>query len=83
MTLRALIVFGLLAAIVVPVVLAELRRLGPRRERRERRVSPARAPKREAAAKPPLRLVVNKNDMDRELAALLAKDSRKTSEPEE
>lgn len=78
--LRALIVFGLLAAIVVPVVLAELRRLGPRRERR---VSPARAPKREAAAKPPLRLVVNRNDMDRELAALLAKDSRKTSEPEE
>ena len=44
--------------------------------------SAPRPPKREAA-KPPLRLVVNKNDMDRELAALLAKDSRKPSEPEE
>jgi hypothetical protein len=80
MTLRALIVFGLLAAIVVPVILAELRRFRPRRGRR---ASAVRAPKREVAPKPPLRLVVNRNDMDRELAALLAKDSRKTSEPEE
>jgi hypothetical protein len=78
MTVRAFIVFALLAAIVIPVVMAEMRRLGPRRSSR-----PApRAPKREPA-KPPLRLVVNKNDMDRELAALLAKDSRKPSEPEE
>jgi hypothetical protein len=74
MTLRAVIVFVLLAAIVMPVVLAEVRRFRPRPASR---VMKARAPKREASAKPPLRLVVNKNDMDRELAALLAKDSRK------
>jgi hypothetical protein len=79
MTVRAFVVFALLAAIVIPVVMAEMRRLGPRRDSR---ASAPRAPKREAA-KPPLRLVVNKNDMDRELAALLAKDSRKPSEPEE
>jgi hypothetical protein len=79
-TVRALIVFALLAAIIVPVVLAEMRRLGPRRPSRPAAV---RAPKREAGAKPPLRLVVNKSDMDRELAALLAKDSRKGREPDE
>jgi predicted lipid-binding transport protein (Tim44 family) len=79
-TVRALIVFALLAAIIVPVVLAEMRRLGPRRPARPAAV---RAPKREAGAKPPLRLVVNKNDMDRELADLLAKDSRKGREPDE
>jgi hypothetical protein len=80
MTLRALIVFGLLAALIVPVVLAEVRRLRPRAARR---VSQAKPPKREPPAKPPLRLVVNRNDMDRELAALLARDSRKSGEPEE
>jgi hypothetical protein len=79
MTLRALIVVALLAAIVVPVVLAELRRGGLGRGRRP---APVRTPKRKTP-KTPLRLVVNKNDMDRELAALLAKDSRKTPEPEE
>jgi predicted lipid-binding transport protein (Tim44 family) len=80
-TVRALIVFALLAAIIVPVVLAEMRRLGPRRPSRP--AAAVRAPKREAGAKPPLRLVVNKSDMDRELAALLAKDSRKGREPDE
>jgi hypothetical protein len=80
MTLPALVVFGLLAAIVVPVILAEIRRLGARPGNR---ASAPRAPKHDAAAKPPLRLVVNKSDMDRELAALLAKNSRKTSEPDE
>ena len=79
MTVRAFVVFALLAAIVVPVVLAEMRRLGSRRQSRP---SAPRAAKREPA-KPPLRLVVNKNDMDRELAALLAKDSRKPPEPKE
>jgi hypothetical protein len=79
MTVRAFVVFALLAAIIVPVVLAEMRRLRPHRDSR---ASVPRPPKREAA-KPPLRLVVNKNDMDRELAALLAKDSRKPTEPEE
>ena len=79
MTVRAFIVFALLAAIIIPVVLAEMRRMGSRRGSRP---SAPRPPKREPA-KPPLRLVVNKNDMDRELAALLAKDSRKPSEPEE
>jgi hypothetical protein len=79
-TVGALIVFALLAAIIVPVVLAEMRRSGPRRASRP---APVRTPKREAGAKPPLRLVVNKSDMDRELAALLAKDSRKSREPDE
>ncbi len=80
MTLRAVIVFVLLAAIVVPIVLAELRRARPRASSRVRQ---PRTAKREAPAKPPLRLVVNRNDMDRELAALLAKDSRKPSETDE
>jgi hypothetical protein len=80
MTLRALIVFILLAAIVVPIVIAEMRRFRPRAAARPARPRP---PKREAPAKPPLRLVVDKNDMDRELAALLAKDSRKTREADE
>lgn len=78
MTSQAVIIFVLLAAIVVPVVMAEV---GRRKTR-----SPATKPrpvKREAADRPPLRLVVNKNDMDRELAALLAKDSRKSTEREE
>jgi hypothetical protein len=77
---RAVIVFALLAAIVLPIVLAELRRFRPRPVSR---VRPPRPAKREPAAKPPLRLVVNKNDMDRELAALLAKDSRKPGEHDE
>jgi hypothetical protein len=81
MTLRAVIVFVLLAAIVIPVVLAEVRRFRPRRVGRD--TTPREPKKREAAAKPPLRLIVNKNDMDRELAALLAKNSRKTTEPDE
>jgi len=80
MTLRAVIVFALLAAIVIPVVVAELRRSRPRRGSR---ASAPRPPKHAAAAKTPLRLVVNRNDMDRELAALLAKNSRKTPEPDE
>jgi hypothetical protein len=80
MTLRAVIVFVLLAAIIVPVVLAEMRRWNPRRTPQTKKPS---APKREAAAKPPLRLVVNKNDMDRELAALLARDSRKPTETDD
>jgi hypothetical protein len=79
MTVRAFIVFGLLAAIVIPVVLAEMRRLRPRQDSR---ASAPRAPKREAE-NPPLRLVVSKNDMDRELAALLAKDRRRPPEPKE
>ncbi len=79
MTLRAVIVFVLLAAIIVPVVLAELRRFRPAQRSRARKPSP---PQREAA-KPPLRLVVNRNDMDRELAALLAKDSRKPTETDD
>jgi hypothetical protein len=80
MTLPAVVVLALLAAIVIPVVSAEMRRFGARPGSRARA---PRAPKREAPAKPPLRLVVNKSDMDRELAALLAKNSRKTSEPDE
>jgi len=80
MTLRAVIVFVLLAAIIVPVVLAEVRRFRPRATSR---VGQPRAPKREAAAKPPLRLVVSRNDMDRELAVLLARDSRKGTETDE
>jgi hypothetical protein len=80
MTLRAIIVFLLLAAIVVPIALAEMRRFRPRAAARPARPRP---PKREAPARPPLRLVVDKNDMDRELAALLAKDSRKTREADE
>jgi hypothetical protein len=80
MTLPEVVVFVLLAAIVIPVALAEIRRLGARPASR---ASTPHAPKRAAAAKPPLRLVVNKSDMDRELAALLAKNSRKTSEPDE
>jgi hypothetical protein len=47
------------------------------------RASKPRAPKREAVAKTPLRLVVNRDDMDRELAALLAKNSRKSTETED
>ncbi len=80
MIVRAVIVFGLLAAIIVPVILAEVRRIRPRPIARVAKPS---APKPEAAAKPPLRLVVNRNDMDRELAALLARNSRKSAEPEE
>jgi len=80
MTLRTVIVFALLAAIVVPVVLAEVRRFRPRAPSR---ATQPRAPKREAPVKPPLRLVVNKDDMDRELAVLLAKDSRKPTETDE
>jgi hypothetical protein len=79
MTLRAVIVFVLLAAIVVPIVLAEMRRFRPAQRTRARKPN---APQREAA-KRPLRLVVNKNDMDRELAALLAKDSRKPTETDD
>jgi len=77
MMLRAIIVLALLAALIVPVVVAELRRSRPRPAvRRPPQIRPA---KPEAAAKPPLRLVVNRNDMDRELAALLARNSRKSS----
>jgi hypothetical protein len=79
-TLRAAIVFLILGAIVVPIVLAEIRRLRPRAIAR---TSKPRAPKREPVAKTPLRLVVNRDDMDRELAALLAKNSRKSTETEE
>ena len=75
-TIGAVIVFVLLAALVVPIVIAELNR----RPRRRQVSKPPVVPKRESATKPPLRLVVDKNDMDRELAALLAKDSRKSSE---
>ncbi len=81
MNLRAVIVIALLAAIVVPIVLAEVRRFRPRRT--AARVRQPRPAKREPVAKPSLRLVVNKNDMDRELAALLAKDSRKSPEADE
>ena len=80
MTLRAIIVFALLAALIVPVVVAELRRARPRAAAHK---SPPRAPKPASASKPPLRLVVNRNDMDRELAALLAKDNRKPTETDE
>jgi hypothetical protein len=80
MILRAVIVLALLAAIIVPVVAAEARRL---RRRTPVRVSKPRPPKREDAAKPPLRLVVNRNDMDRELAALLAKDNHKPGSADE
>jgi hypothetical protein len=80
MTLRAVIVFALLAALIVPVVVAEFRRARPRAAARK---APPRGSKPTAAAKPPLRLVVNRNDMDRELAALLAKDSRKPTETDE
>lgn len=80
MTLRAAIVIALLAAIIVPVVLAEVRRLRPRTAAR---VTKPRVPKTEEPAKPPLRLVVNRNDMDRELAALLAKNSRKSTESDD
>ena len=74
MTLQAVIVLILLAALVVPVIAAEVARRG------RRPVSKPARPIVEAAPKPPLRLVVNKNDMDRELAALLAEDSRKPTE---
>jgi hypothetical protein len=80
MTLRAAIVIALLAAIIVPVVWAEMRRLRPRPAAR---VAKPRAPKAQEPAKPPLRLVVNRNDMDRELAALLAKNSRKPTESDD
>ena len=80
MTFRAVIVFALVAAIVVPVLISEFRRLRPRAVARP---APARAPKRVAEAKPRLRLVVNKNDMDRELAALLAQNNRKPTERDE
>ncbi len=76
MTIQAVIIFIVLAALIVPVVLAEIRRRPARRQ-------PVAPRKREPVEKPPLRLVVNKNDMDRELAALLAKDSRKTTERDE
>ncbi len=76
---RAVIVALLLCAIVVPIVLAESRRFRPRRAK----AVPAAVVKRDAAPKPALRLVVNKNDMDRELAALLAKNNGKTAEPDE
>jgi hypothetical protein len=79
-TLRAAIIVLVLAAIVVPIVLAEVRRLRPRAIGRAPK---PRAPKREAVAKTPLRLVVNRDDMDRELAALLAKNSRKSTETED
>jgi flagellar biosynthesis/type III secretory pathway M-ring protein FliF/YscJ len=80
MMLRAIIVFALVAAIVVPVVISEFRRLRPRAVARP---TEPRAPKRVAEAKPRLRLVVNKNDMDRELAALLAQNNRKPGEGDE
>ncbi len=78
--LRAIIVLALVAAIVVPVVISEFRRLRPRTVARP---AQPRATKRVAEAKPRLRLVVNKNDMDRELAALLAQNNRKRSEGDE
>ncbi len=80
MMVRTLIVFALLAAIIVPVLLAEARRFRPRAAPREH---PAQRAPKAAPAKPPLRLVVSKNDMDRELAALLAKNSRKPTETDE
>jgi hypothetical protein len=80
MALRAVIVFALVAALIVPVIVAELRRYRPRRPLR---LPTARSTKREPAAKTPLRLVVNKNDMDRELAALLARSSRKPGPTDE
>ncbi len=80
MTLRAVIVILLLAAIVVPVVIAELRRARPGGVRRTSSPKPV---KPESSPKPQLRLVVNKNDMDRELAALLAQNARKPSEGDE
>jgi hypothetical protein len=80
MVLRAIIVGALVAALIVPVIVAEFRRYRPRRVLRAPAV---RSAKREPAAKPPLRLVVNKNDMDRELAALLARNSRKPGPSDE
>ena len=77
MTLRAVIVFALMAAIVVPIVVAEMRRFRPAKPRP---TAAPRAPRPQAASRPPLRLVVDKDDMDRELAALLAKDARKPDE---
>ncbi len=74
MTLQAVIVLVLLAALVIPVFAAESARRGRRPVPK-----PAR-PVVEPVTKTPLRLVVNKNDMDRELAALLAEDSRKPTE---
>lgn len=79
MTIQAIVVFALLAAIIIPVVASELARNGRRRPAPK----PPEPPRREPVAKTPLRLVVNKNDMDRELAALLAKDSRKSTETED
>lgn len=79
MNVGTVVVFALLAAIVVPIVMAEL----ARRQVRRPETKPRRPVSREPVAKPPLRLVVNKNDMDRELAALLAKDSRKPTERED
>jgi hypothetical protein len=80
MTLRTVIVFALLAAIIVPIVLAEARRLRPRAVPRTTKPAPAKPARPPEAQKPPLRLVVNRNDMDRELAALLAKDHRKSTD---
>jgi hypothetical protein len=79
MTIQALIVGVLLAAILVPVIRAEL----ARRSARKPVLKQPRPAKRETVAKTPLRLVVSKSDMDRELAALLAKDSRKSNERED
>jgi len=81
MTARAIVVFALLAAIIVPVLMSEMRRIRPRSVARP--VAQPRVPKRIAEAKPKLRLVVNKNDMDRELAALLAQNNRKPTESDE
>ncbi len=78
MTMRAVIVFALLAAIVIPILMAEARRFRPARTRKPAAPRTPRTPA--AAARPPLRLVVDKDDMDRELAALLAKDARKRDE---
>jgi hypothetical protein len=71
--LLSVIVVGLaLAAIIIPIV----RSLSARAPAAPRVRRPAPKRLRDASVPPPVRLVVNKSDMDRELSALLAKDRR-------
>ncbi|GAC1586417.1 MAG: hypothetical protein NVS3B28_10140 [Candidatus Velthaea sp.] len=72
MLLSAIVVAVLLAGLIVPVVLSRTGRSVGVRSRRP--TSAPKAPKR--TTKPPLRMVVRPDDMDRELKKLLEEDRR-------